>query len=81
MEIYIEEQAAQEITKAFRGTPRIANRLLKKSRDYAQVRGDGNISLPITKESLLVFEVDEEGLDVVDKKILRSIIKSSPADL
>lgn len=75
LEIYIEEQAAEEIAKRSRGTPRIANRLLKRVRDYAQVKGDGNISLAITQESLLVFEVDEEGLDIVDKKILCSIIQ------
>lgn len=72
--VYIEEEAAEEIAKRSRGTPRIANRLLKRVRDYAQVKGDGNIDVPITEEALSLFEVDEEGLDLIDKKLLLSMI-------
>lgn len=76
LDVPINNDAAIEIARRSRGTPRIANRLLKRVRDYAQVIGDGKITLKITKESLLVFEVDEEGLDKVDQRLLQSIIKN-----
>ena len=75
LDVPINNDAAIEIARRSRGTPRIANRLLKRVRDYAQVIGDGKITLKIAKESLLVFEVDEEGLDKVDQRLLQSIIK------
>jgi Holliday junction DNA helicase RuvB len=68
--------SAQEIGSRSRGTPRIANRLLKRVRDFAQVRGDGVITPQIAKESLSWIQVDELGLDAVDHKLLRSIIES-----
>ncbi|MDO4793722.1 MAG: Holliday junction branch migration DNA helicase RuvB [Filifactor alocis] len=73
--VSIEGAATTEIAGRSRGTPRIANRLLKRVRDYALVRGDGTISLSITKEALEMFEVDEEGLDNTDKKLLLTIIQ------
>ena len=76
LDVPINNDAALEIARRSRGTPRIANRLLKRVRDYAQVMGDGKITLKIAKESLLVFEVDEEGLDKVDQRLLQSIIKN-----
>ena len=76
LDVPINNDAAIEIARRSRGTPRIANRFLKRVRDYAQVIGDGKITLKIAKESLLVFEVDEEGLDKVDQRLLQSIIKN-----
>lgn len=75
LEIEIEKSAAYEIAKRSRGTPRIANRLLRRIRDFAQVSGNGNISLELAKQSLLKLEVDEVGLDDMDKRILSTVIK------
>ena len=63
-----------EIARRSRGTPRIANRLLKRVRDYAVVLGDGNITLEITKLALTRLEIDELGLDEIDRKILETLI-------
>ena len=76
LDVPINNDAAIEIARRSRGTPRIANRLLKTVRENDQVIGDGKITLKIAKESLLVFEVDEEGLDKVDQRLLQSIIKN-----
>ena len=65
--------AAQEIARRARGTPRIANRWLKRVRDYAQVRHDGVVTLAIAKEALASLEVDDVGLDAVDRMLLRAI--------
>ena len=65
-----------EIAKRSRGTPRIANRLLKRVRDYAAVLGDGTITEEIAKIALEKLEIDELGLDNIDRKILRTIILS-----
>jgi Holliday junction DNA helicase RuvB len=70
----IEESAASEIARRARGTPRIANRLLRRVRDYAQVRGTGAITLDITAAALKLLEVDEHGFDEIDRKLLRTII-------
>lgn len=67
--------AASEIAHRSRGTPRIANRLLRRVRDFAQVQSDGNINLAITKSSLLSLDVDERGLDDMDRKLLTTIIE------
>ena len=72
--IDIDEDAALEIAKRSRGTPRIANRLLKRVRDYAMVLGDGNITLEIAKIALNKLEIDDLGLDNADRKILETII-------
>ena len=63
-----------EIARRSRGTPRIANRLLKRVRDYALVLGDGKITLEITKLALNKLEIDELGLDEIDRKILKTMI-------
>lgn len=70
-----EEGGAEEIARRSRGTPRVANRLLKRVRDYAQVRGDGVITLPLAREALSKLEIDEQGLDDVDRRILETIVK------
>lgn len=68
--------AAEEIALRSRGTPRIANRLLKRVRDYAQVRGDGLITPDIAKEALQMLQVDPMGLDMIDHKMLKAMITS-----
>ena len=72
--IDIDDKAALEIAKRSRGTPRIANRLLKRVRDYAAVLGDGELSLDITKLALDRLDIDDLGLDNTDRKILETII-------
>jgi Holliday junction DNA helicase RuvB len=71
----IDDDAAYEIARRSRGTPRIANRLLRRIRDFAQVKGNGKITLDITKNSLISLEVDEHGLDDMDRKLLALIIE------
>ena len=73
--IEIKDDASLEIAMRSRGTPRISNRLLRRIRDFAQVKGDGTINLKMTKESLLSLDVDEKGLDDVDRKLLTTIIE------
>ncbi|MEK5477437.1 Holliday junction branch migration DNA helicase RuvB [Paenibacillus sp. FSL R5-0407] len=68
--------AADEVALRSRGTPRIANRLLKRVRDYAQVRGDGMITPEIAREALQMLQVDPMGLDLIDHKMLRAMITS-----
>lgn len=68
--------AAEEIALRSRGTPRIANRLLKRVRDYAQVRGDGMITTDIAQEALRMLQIDPIGLDLIDHKMLHAMIKS-----
>ncbi|MBQ6933437.1 MAG: Holliday junction branch migration DNA helicase RuvB [Clostridia bacterium] len=72
--IEIEEDGAVEIARRSRGTPRITNRLLKRTRDFAQVRGNGIITKAIAKMALSAMEIDELGLDGVDRRMLESII-------
>ena len=72
--VAIDEDSAMEIARRSRGTPRIANRLLKRVRDYAAVLGDGDITLKITKHALNQLEIDELGLDETDRKILEIMI-------
>lgn len=74
LQINIEEEASKEIASRSRGTPRIANRLLKRVRDYAMVLGDGSITLKITKHALNSLEIDEIGLDEIDRKLLETMI-------
>ena len=75
LKIDIEEQASIDIAKRSRGTPRIANRLLKRVRDFAEVLGTGKITKEITDNALAKMEIDDLGLDYIDHKILESIIK------
>jgi Holliday junction DNA helicase RuvB len=70
----IASDAATEIARRSRGTPRVANRLLRRVRDYAQVRADGTISLAVAQRSLELLEVDLHGFDEVDRRLLRTII-------
>ena len=72
--IEIDEDGAYEIASRSRGTPRIANRLLKRVRDFAQVKGDGIINLDISQYALNMLEIDELGLDNVDRKMMETII-------
>ncbi len=72
--IGIDEEGAKEVARRARGTPRIANRLLKRVRDFAQVKGDGFISWEIAKVALDALEVDKIGLDAVDRNMLMTII-------
>ena len=74
LEVNIDNESAVEIAKRSRGTPRIANRLLKRVRDYAAVLGDGNITIKIAKIALSKLEVDDMGLDHIDRKILETMI-------
>ena len=69
------QEGALEIARRSRGTPRIANRLLKRVRDFAQVQGDGKIDRPIADQALTLLQVDQAGLDYVDQKLLRTMIE------
>jgi Holliday junction DNA helicase RuvB len=71
----IDAPAAAEISRRSRGTPRIANRLLRRVRDFAQVRADGSITLAVAHAALKLLEVDEYGFDEIDRKLLRTIIE------
>ena len=75
MDAPIEKVGAQEIASRSRGTPRIANRLLRRTRDFADVKGDGTITIEIAKMALEALEVDQFGLDEMDKRILLAIIE------
>jgi Holliday junction DNA helicase RuvB len=70
----IDDAASAELARRSRGTPRIANRMLRRVRDYAQVRADGRITLEVARAALKLLEVDEQGFDEVDRKLLRTII-------
>ena len=74
LDIEIDNDAAMEIAMRSRGTPRIANRILKRVRDYASVLGDGNITLQLARLALHKLDIDELGLDEIDRKILKTII-------
>jgi Holliday junction DNA helicase RuvB len=70
----LDPQAALEIARRARGTPRVANRLLRRVRDVSLVRSDGRVTLPVTREALSLLEVDERGLDVMDRRLLEALI-------
>lgn len=72
----IREEAIIEIAGRSRGTPRIANRILKRVRDYAQVKGDGHVSLDIAQNSLELLDIDKYGLDKLDRRLLEVLIKN-----
>ena len=71
----ITPDGCNEIAKRCRGTPRVANRLLKRIRDYAQVKGDGKITADMARSALKLMDIDEEGFDDIDRKLLRAIIE------
>ena len=80
----IDQEAAFEIARRSRGTPRIANNLLRRTRDFAQIKGDGTITLDISKMALKALDVDDHGLDEMDNRILSTIInkfKGGPVGL
>ncbi len=72
--VEVDDAAARELAARSRGTPRIANRLLRRVRDYAQVRADGRITADVAAAGLALLEVDDQGFDEVDRKLLRTII-------
>lgn len=74
--VEIEESGAIEIAKRARGTPRVANRLLRRVRDYAQVKADNRITRPVADKALALFEIDANGLDHVDRKLLETIVRA-----
>lgn len=74
-QVGIDKRAASEIARRSRGTPRIANRLLKRVRDYAQVIGDGQITLQLAQQALELLQVDPQGLDHIDGKLIASMIE------
>jgi holliday junction DNA helicase RuvB len=71
----VDGDAAAEIARRSRGTPRIANRLLRRVRDYAQVRADGRVTPEVTRAAMTLLEVDDHGFDDIDRKLLRTIIE------
>ncbi len=76
LEVEAEVEGIKELARRSRGTPRIANRLLRRVRDYAQIRGDGVITLEIANAALSMLQVDHAGLDEMDKRILSTIIEN-----
>lgn len=75
LQVAMEPEGAREIAKRSRGTPRVANRLLRRVRDYAQVRADGRITLAVAQAALQLLDVDHFGLDDMDTRLLRAIIE------
>jgi Holliday junction DNA helicase RuvB len=73
--VHATEDGATEIAKRARGTPRVANRLLRRVRDYAQVRADGRIDLEVARQALEILDVDEYGLDEMDARVLKTLIE------
>jgi Holliday junction DNA helicase RuvB len=74
LNLTLQEEGALEIARRSRGTPRISNRLLRRVRDFAEVRADGNITLDVASQALDILDVDKEGLDYMDRKLLLAII-------
>jgi Holliday junction DNA helicase RuvB len=74
--VEIDDEGAAEIASRSRGTPRIANRLLKRVRDFAQVEGDGRITRPVTDRALTAMEIDKLGLDKIDTRMLLTVIRN-----
>ena len=74
LNVEIEEQGAREIARRSRGTPRIANNLLRRVRDYAEVKHQGRVTAEVADKALAMLEIDENGLDEMDKRILETVI-------
>jgi len=74
LNVALDEDAAVELARRSRGTPRIANRLLRRVRDFAQVRAQGRITAVVAGDAFKLLEVDEQGFDEVDRKLLQTII-------
>jgi Holliday junction DNA helicase RuvB len=75
LKVALEDEGADEIAKRSRGTPRVANRLLRRVRDYAQVKGDGTVSKAVAEAALKMLDVDVLGLDTMDRKLLLAVIE------
>ena len=75
LKVSLESDGAAEIARRSRGTPRVANRLLRRVRDYAQVKGDGTVSKPVAEAALKMLDVDVLGLDMMDRKLLLAVIE------
>jgi Holliday junction DNA helicase RuvB len=75
LKVSLQEEGASEIARRSRGTPRVANRLLRRVRDYAQVKGDGTVSKTVAEAALKMLDVDALGLDVMDRKLLLAVIE------
>ena len=75
LDVSMDHEAGQEVARRSRGTPRIANRLLRRVRDYAQVRADGRITVDVAHAAMKLLEVDDQGFDEIDRKLLRTIIE------
>jgi Holliday junction DNA helicase RuvB len=75
LNINIEPAGATEIARRARGTPRIANRILRRARDYAQIKGKGKINKSVAEQSLQLLDIDERGLDSMDRTILTTIVE------
>jgi len=75
LDIAIHDDAVSEIARRARGTPRIANRLLRRVRDYAQVRADGRATVEATRQALAMLDIDEIGLEPIDRRLLETVIK------
>ena len=73
--VVIDDEARKDVARRSRGTPRIANRLLRRVRDYAQVRADGRITADVARAAMELLEVDDRGFDEVDRKLLRTVIE------
>jgi Holliday junction DNA helicase RuvB len=73
LDVAIDEEGATEIARRSRGTPRIANNLLRRVRDYAQVKADNRITRPVANEALAMLEIDLYGLDEMDKRLLEAL--------
>jgi Holliday junction DNA helicase RuvB len=73
--VEVHDVAGREIARRSRGTPRIANRLLRRVRDYAQVRADGSVTMEVAHAALQLLEVDDRGFDELDRRLLRTIIE------
>ncbi|MGH8692002.1 MAG: Holliday junction branch migration DNA helicase RuvB [Burkholderiales bacterium] len=75
LKVSLEDEGAKEIARRARGTPRVANRLLRRVRDFAQVKGDGSVSQAVAEAALKMLDVDALGLDVMDRKLLLAVIE------
>lgn len=76
LDVHLRPDGANEIARRSRGTPRIANRLLRRVRDYAEVRADGTVTLDVARSALEVYDVDEVGLDRLDRAVLGALVRS-----
>jgi Holliday junction DNA helicase RuvB len=75
LDVEIDDEGADELAKRARGTPRVANRLLRRVRDFAQVKADGHITKVVAREALEMLDVDHFGLDDMDSRVIRTIIE------